>query len=53
MEPRGRVFTCVELGSNCVADAALWHGLMMLSRDAVLDFEAWKLDNFSTMAAFP
>ena len=53
MEPRGGVFTCVELGYNHADAAAIWRGLMVLSRDAVLDFAEWKLDNFSTMAAFP
>ena len=38
MEPHDGVFIRRELAHNHADDAAIWRGLMVLCRDAVLDF---------------
>lgn len=53
MEPHEGVFISLKLAPNHADDTAVWCGLMVLCRGAVLDFWNGRLDNFSTMAAFP
>ena len=40
--PMMGVFIGLELAHNHADDAAVWCGLMVLRRDAVLDFLEWK-----------
>lgn len=53
MEPHDGVFIGLELAHNHADDAAIWRGLMVLRRDAMLDFLERKARQFLHNGSFP
>lgn len=53
MEPHDGVFVSLELAHNHADDATIWRGLMVLRRDAVLDFLERKARQLLHNGSFP